>query len=91
MGTRIISWQSVVTSADPSYFYNRSHILQYEISNGRLFYSNPGNPYIAYLPLTKDDGTPIESGVWHNLLETNSIPVGDLMPGAALVHGNGQP
>ena len=86
MPTRIISWQSVVTQSDPSFFYSRGHLPEYEWSNGRIMYANPGNPYVAYVPMTDDGDNPIESDIWHNILETDSINPNTLMPGAALVN-----
>ena len=36
--TRIISWQQVVTEADPNYWPAKNQPWIYEMSNGRLFY-----------------------------------------------------
>lgn len=89
MSTRLISWQSVVDGADPSYHYNRQHQLRDEFSSGRLFYSPVGNIYQAFVPMTDDNGNPLESDIWHRILETGSINPRDLMPGAALVRAAG--
>ena len=44
MSTRLISYQQVVTEADPAFYRDRLRPWIYQFSNGRLFYQIP-DPY----------------------------------------------
>lgn len=60
--TRLISWQQVVTEADPNYWAQKNRPWIYEMSNGRRFYaSQPTYPDWTGYWRTEDGGF-VDSG-----------------------------